>query len=91
MLALVHHLLVTERVPLPSILDLAARLTNDILIIEYVGRTDAMFKKIVRGREALHEDFTREAFEHECKRQFNIVESTQVQADRWLYLLRRAK
>jgi SAM-dependent methyltransferase len=89
MLALVHHLLVTERVPLPGILDLAATLTNDILVIEYVGRSDSMFKKIVRGREALHEDFTREVFEHECKRLFNIVESTQVQADRWLYLLRR--
>ena len=91
MLALVHHLLVTERVPLPSILDLAAALTNDILVIEYVGRSDSMFKKIVRGREALHEDFPRDLFERECKRQFNIIESTQVQADRWLYLLRRAK
>lgn len=89
MLAVLHHLLVTERIPLRSILDLAATLTTDLLLIEYVGFNDAMFQKLLRGRQALHQNFTREFFEQMCKSRFRIIESKQVQADRWLYLLRR--
>src|SRR5262249_44690051 len=37
MLAVLHHLLIRERVPLPEIFDLAGRLTTDRLIIEYVA------------------------------------------------------
>ncbi len=89
MLAVLHHLLVTERIPLRSVLDLAATLTTDLLLIEYVGLNDPMFQKLLRGRQALHQDFTREFFEQTCKGRFHIIESKQVQADRWLYLLRR--
>lgn len=89
MLAVLHHLLVTERIPLRSIIDLAAKLTTDLLVIEYVGRHDPMFQKLLRGRDSLHESFTRELFEQECDRRFRIVDSTQVQPDRWIYLLRR--
>ena len=36
MLALVHHLLVTERIPLDEILRLAAELTTSLLVVEFV-------------------------------------------------------
>ncbi len=90
MLAVVHHLLVTERIPLDGIVDLAADLTTDKLVIEFVAPEDAMFKKIVRGREDLHSGLTAAVFEDACGRRFDILRSQRLDgAARWLYLMRR--
>ncbi|MEW6738021.1 MAG: class I SAM-dependent methyltransferase [Acidobacteriota bacterium] len=92
MLAVVHHLLVSERIPLPEIIDLVSELTTDILIIEYIAPNDSMFRKITRGREHLFEYFTREFFENICAGHFNIVRVQHLnQTERWLYLLRKRK
>ena len=56
MLGMIHHLLVTERAPLESILDLAADLTNDGVIIEYIGPEDPMFCSLLRGRDDLYRE-----------------------------------
>lgn len=88
MLALVHHLLVTERVPLERIIDMAAWLTRDQVIVEHVGREDPMFQRLLRGRDELHEDHTRKAFEAACQTRFTIEDDTEVPGlDRHLYLL----
>lgn len=90
MLAVLHHLLVTERIPLPEVVDLAAALTNRYLVIEYVAREDAMFQRLTRGRESLHAGFTQEAFEAACARRFSLVEKNPVKGSlRWLYLLQK--
>ena len=54
MLALIHHLLVTERIPLEEILRLAHDVTNSLLVIEFVDPKDDMFRRLTRGRENLH-------------------------------------
>jgi SAM-dependent methyltransferase len=90
MLAVLHHLLVTERVPLDDVVDLAASLTRDAVVIEYVGPDDVMFRKLARGRDQLFAGLTREVFEHACRRHFEIAKSERLpESDRWLYLLRR--
>jgi SAM-dependent methyltransferase len=90
MLAVLHHLLVTERVPLTGVLNLAANLTRKDLILEYVDRADPMFQQLLRGRDALHDNFTREFFESTCQQQFTIVEKQPVKSNlRALYLLRK--
>jgi SAM-dependent methyltransferase len=90
MLAILHHLLVTERIPLPEIVRLAARLSTHYLVIEYVSKEDPMFRKLTRGREILHQDYTREYFEAVCQERFSIIKKQQVQGDlRCLYLLER--
>ena len=90
MLAVIHHLLVTDRVPLPDILKLAAELTNALLIVEFVAPEDAMFQRIVRGREELHRGLTHEVFEAACRRHFEIVRCQHPDgATRWLYALRK--
>ena len=89
MLALIHHLLVTERVPLPEIIDLAATMTKRYAIIEYVGKEDSMFRTLTRGRESLHADFTQERFEEACRQRFTIEEKQPLMSNlRCLYLLR---
>jgi len=58
MLAVSHHLMVTERAPLEDIIDLSASLTRTWLIIEFVGPQDEMFRKIARGRDHLFVGWT---------------------------------
>jgi len=90
MLAVIHHMLVTERVPLAEILDLAAELTSGILIVEFISPEDSMFRRLTRGREELHKDLTVELFETHCRRHFEIVRVQHVEnSTRWLYLLRK--
>lgn len=88
MLALVHHLLVSERVPLPQIFALARRLTRRWLVVEYVGPADSMFLRLTRGRAHLHGDYNQEVFEEAARRYFRIARSEPVAgSDRHLYLM----
>lgn len=90
MLAVLHHLVVTERVPLEEILAVAAELTRSAVVIEFVAKDDPMFKRILRGREALFTWYDRERFERACAERFDIVRSEQLpRANRWLYLLEK--
>ena len=89
MLALVHHLLVSERVPLDRIFDLAAELTRGDVIVEYVDPEDGQFRSIARGRDALHRGLNRRSFEHAARGRFAIAESWKLTPTRWIYWLRK--
>jgi SAM-dependent methyltransferase len=89
MLALLHHLLVGERVPMGQVISLAARLTKDLLVLEYVDPSDAQFRLLARGREILHRDLTRSAFESAAERRFDILEHCDVSPTRCIYALKR--
>jgi SAM-dependent methyltransferase len=92
MLALVHHLMVTERIPLNQVFSLAAEMTTDLLIVEFVGPDDPMFRRLLRGRGQLFEGFSREVFEDGYQEEFSHIRSQQLgQTDRWIYLLRKRK
>lgn len=89
-LALLHHLLIAERIPLVEIIDLTAELTTDLAVIEYVGPADPMFQRLLRGREALYEQTTQERFETAVRTRFHIVQSEQLTGScRHLYLLKK--
>jgi hypothetical protein len=91
MLAVLHHLLVTERIPVEEVFELAANMTTRWLVIEFVSPQDEMFKTLARGRDHLHAGFTRASFEAACQRLFRIVRSEQLPGtDRWMYLLEKA-
>jgi 2-polyprenyl-3-methyl-5-hydroxy-6-metoxy-1,4-benzoquinol methylase len=88
MLALLHHLTVTERVPLPLVIDLAADLTDGLVVLEWVSPEDPFYRQLIRGRENLHGGDTREAFEQACQRRFKILRREQLmEGRRWIYLL----
>ena len=90
MLAVVHHMLITERIPLADIVDLAADLTTDLLVIEFIGPEDEMFRRLTRGRDALHRDVSQTNFEAACCRRFDIVRTCKLEGlARWLYFLRK--
>lgn len=90
MLAVIHHMLVTERIPLDEIVDLVAEITTDILVIEYVSPEDSMFRRLTRGRENLFAYLSTEVFEECCRRHFDIVRVQHLEnTERWLYLMRK--
>jgi SAM-dependent methyltransferase len=90
MLAVIHHMMVSERIPLPDILELAAELTTDLLIIELVAPQDSMFKRISRGREHLFEGLDHKVFEAIAARHFDIVKVQHVEGTaRWLYAMKK--
>ena len=91
MLAVVHHLLVTERVPLPELAELIERLTTDWAVIEYVPPDDPMFRRIVRGREHLHVGLTASSFEAAFASRFSLSRREPIpNSGRILYLFRKA-
>jgi SAM-dependent methyltransferase len=90
MLAVIHHMLVSERIPLASIIDMAADLTSGHAIIEFVEPNDSMFQRLLRGRGELHKDLTLSLFETACRRRFEIVRSERIPGSfRSLYLLEK--
>lgn len=92
MLALMHHILVTERIPLEELLALAAELSRDYMLIEFVAPEDPKFQRIVRGREALYSHLTKERFETAAQAHWELVRSKRITGlHRWLYLYRRRR
>ncbi len=90
MLAVIHHMLVTERIPLTDIMDMAAELTRDLVIVEFIAPDDSMFRRLTRGRDELHKDLNTAAFEETAGRHFDIVRTQHLDGtSRWLYALRK--
>lgn len=89
-LAILHHLLVTEGVPLVDALGLLAELTTRHLLIEYVDPQDPHFQNLLHGRDNIHRYLTREHFEEVASRHFGIVRALDVKPGlRTLYLMVR--
>jgi SAM-dependent methyltransferase len=92
MLAVIHHMLVTERVPLGEIFQLASELTRDLALIEFIAPEDSMFRRLTRGRDHLHAGLTNEVFENIFRAHFEPVRVTRIEGtSRWLYLLRKVR
>jgi len=90
MLAVIHHMMVTERIPLAEIVELAAGLTTDLLIVEFIAPQDSMFQRLVRGRQELHQDLNTRVFEDCFRARFDIAGVEHVEGTfRWLYAFRR--
>ena len=90
-LALLHHLLISERVPLIEAVSLIAELTTDFAVIEYVGTTDPMFQSLLRGRQLPDEQISQGAFEAAARSHFEILQSEEIPGScRRLYVLKKA-
>jgi len=90
MLGLVHHLLVNERAPFDVILDLAAELTTDVLLIEFIGADDPMFRALMRDRQPFAERLSLDDFERVCQTRFRIVRSCAIpKSHRVIFFLRK--
>ncbi len=86
-LALIHHLAISNNVPLPRLADFFAGLSR-WLIIEWVPKSDSQVQKLLRTRKDIFESYTREGFESAFGARFHIREAVDVrESERTMYLL----
>ena len=89
MLAVLHHLRITGRVPFRNIADFLARLATDALI-EFVPPSDPMAQRLMAGREDSFEDYSLEGFLDAFENFFAVSHHGQISGTaRSLWLARR--
>jgi len=89
-LALIHHLVISNNLPLEKIARFFKKICN-YLIIEFVPKTDSQVKRLLISREDIFDDYTKENFESAFKKYFAIIESKQLaDSERILYIMRSA-
>ena len=88
-LALIHHLAISNNVPLPRLADFFAGLCQ-WLVIEWVPKSDSQVQKLLRTRRDIFNGYTREGFESAFGTRFHVREAVDVkQSERRMYLLER--
>jgi hypothetical protein len=86
-LALIHHLAISNNVPLPQLADFFHDLGR-WLIIEFVPKSDSQVRKLLASRVDIFDGYTREGFERAFGRRFAIRDSAPVtDSERVLYLM----
>ena len=88
-LALIHHLAISNNVPLPQVADFFADMGR-WLVIEYVPKSDSQVQKLLKSRKDIFDGYTREGFEQAFSQRFKVHEVQQVgDSERVLYLMER--
>lgn len=88
-LAVIHHLAISNNVPLPQIADFFAD-AGKCLVIEFVPKSDSQVQKLLSSRKDIFPNYTREAFEEAFTERFKIREKVAVEeSERYLYLMEK--
>jgi hypothetical protein len=86
-LAVVHHLAISNNVPLPQLADFFAE-TGEWLVIEFVPKSDSQVQKLLASREDIFPTYTRAGFEAAFNKRFKIHNAIDVrESERVLYLM----
>jgi 2-polyprenyl-3-methyl-5-hydroxy-6-metoxy-1,4-benzoquinol methylase len=89
MLAVIHHLLLMEQIPLPAILDLCHRLTRRHLVIEWVPVADPMYQSLMRGRDSLYDSLSEADLLAACAGRFEVRNRQALNNGRVLFLFEK--
>ena len=89
MLAVIHHLLLLEQIPLRAVLSLCHRLTTRSLVVEWVPVTDPMFVSLMRGRDELYGSLSENDLMDACKGLFRVEKREVLGNGRVLFLMDR--
>jgi 2-polyprenyl-3-methyl-5-hydroxy-6-metoxy-1,4-benzoquinol methylase len=73
MLAVIHHMIVTDRIPMEEIAELAAKITKKWVVIEFVEASDPKFIELQRGRD-FYKNITFEYFQKCFEKHFTFEE-----------------
>ena len=72
MLAVIHHLILMEQIPIPAIMALVHRLTRRHLVLEWVPVEDPMYQSLMRGRDALYGSLSEKDLMSACEGLFRM-------------------
>ncbi|MBN1453042.1 MAG: hypothetical protein JW963_18640 [Anaerolineales bacterium] len=88
-LALVHHLAISNNLPLPRVAEYFAGLGR-WLVVEFVPKSDSQVQKLFRSREDIFDQYTKEGFEQVFNLHYSMREIIPVNdSERTLYLLQK--
>ena len=88
-LAVIHHLAISNNVPLQQVADFFAEMCK-WLAIEFVPKSDSQVKRLLAAREDIFPRYTREGFELAFRERFDFREAVEIrESERVLYLLER--
>ena len=88
-LALIHHLAISNNVPLSQLADFFAE-TGKWLVIEFVPKPDSQVQKLLASREDIFPNYTRDGFEAAFKERFKVHAAENVrESERVLYLMEK--
>jgi hypothetical protein len=86
-LALVHHLAITNNIPLGDVARFLSTLGRS-LIVEFVPKEDPQVQRLLSSRDDIFVDYTEDNFRQEFGRLFRIVEESKIQnSSRVLFLM----
>jgi hypothetical protein len=90
LLAVIHHLAISESIPLNAIADFAADLTSDYAIVEFLDESDPMLERLALQRNRRAGEFGRLRQEAAFQRRFGFVARHELPGSgRCLVLMRR--
>jgi SAM-dependent methyltransferase len=89
MLAVLHHLLLGNQIPMNRIAALCSSLTTEHLIVEWVPPADAKFRELLRGRDAIYAHITEAAFRDAFAEYFIIRDERTLANGRILFHLQK--
>lgn len=89
MLAVIHHLILREQIPLAHIGELCSTLTRHWLVLEWVPPSDPMYQEWLRGRDDLYGNFSESDLLQAFAPWFSVEDRTELGNGRVLLLLER--
>lgn len=88
-LALIHHIALSNNVPLPSISAFFRSLCEH-LIIEFVPKSDSQVKRLLATREDVFPNYDEQGFEAAFSADFELLSAEKIEgSERTLYLMKR--
>jgi hypothetical protein len=89
-LAFIHHLAISNNLPLDKIAYFFSSICSGSIVIEFVPKSDSQVQRLLSAREDIFPDYTQDMFETEFENYFRIENSVKSQdSDRALYLMKR--
>lgn len=89
MLGILHHLLVTDQIPFPAILDQLAQISRRWAIVEWIPKEDSQFDGLCRGRQELYSHLNEEFFLRTLALRFTVCGGSPLPNGRSLWLLEK--
>jgi len=88
-LALIHHISISHNMPFYKVAEMFAKISK-WLVIEFVPKEDSQVQKLLQNREDIFPQYTKEYFEKEFKKYFEIHRADKVEGSlRTLYLMKK--
>jgi ribosomal protein L11 methylase PrmA len=88
-LALVHHLAITNNVPLPQIAEFFSQLAGR-LVVEFVPKEDSQVQRLLAARKDIFDDYTLEGFKKAFSQYYKIeTEQAVNETARTMFLMKR--